>query len=100
MGNRALTEADRDHIVSEYKRWTGTTDSLVRHLEISRHTLYNTLRAKGIPTATVMRARAEPDTGRELADGMAREALTVLLEELVKARVEIARLTRLLDARE
>jgi hypothetical protein len=90
---RVLTQTDRDWIVSEYQAWQGSTADLLEHLGIARQTLYDTLRRRGITT----RSR-QPDVqpSQQLADGMAREALTVLLEELVKARVEIARLNALL----
>ena len=90
MGSRQLTPADRAYIVAEYQSWEGSTADLLEHLGIARQTLYDTLRRERVPTT---RAALSPQPSQQLADGMAREALGFLLEELVKARVEIGRLT-------
>lgn len=93
---RRLTRTEEDRIIEAYHAWDPadtSLDALTGSLGIARQTLYRVLERRNIPLKSQVMG-TDPVTGvpDDLTLAMSRQALTVLIEELVNARVRVAEL--------
>lgn len=82
-----LTHEDEERILAAYRAWSPTlktADALCEELGVSKQTLYNLLRRRGVPTKSVERSSGpSPRTSlvEEMVDSLAERALTSLIDE-------------------
>jgi hypothetical protein len=100
---RRLSSGDEDAIIEAYQAWdprSSSLDDLVAGLGIARQTLYRVIERRGVTLKSQERSSTDPHTGvaDEITSAMSRQALTVLIDELVKARTERDELRAELEA--
>lgn len=95
--SRRLQKDREDEVVAAYEAWDGTepVDRFAARLGISKQTLYNLLRRRGVPTKTEQQsaarggfARPAAGSGDDIYDRMARQALQTILDENERLRRE------------
>ena len=95
--SRRLQKEREDEVVAAYVQWDGTepVDRFAARLGISKQTLYNLLRRRGVPTKTEQQIAARTGFGRHAAgsgddiyERMARRALQSILDENEQLRQE------------
>jgi hypothetical protein len=100
---RRLSLPEEDAIIEAYQDWDprrSSVDDLVSSLGIARQSLYRVVKRRGVPLKRQQPFAADPRTGvaDEIASTMSRQALTVLIDELVRARAERDELRAELEA--
>lgn len=95
--SRRLQKEREDEVVAAYEQWDGTepVDRFAARLGISKQTLYNLLRRRGVPTKTEQQIAARTGFGRpsagsgdDIYERMARQALQSILDENEQLRRE------------
>src|SRR5947199_3854298 len=95
--SRRLQKEREDEVVAAYEAWDGTepVDRFAARLGISKQTLYNLLRRRGVPTKTEQQIAARGGFARPAAgsrddiyERMARQALQSILDENERLRGE------------
>jgi hypothetical protein len=88
--SRRLQKEREDDVVAAYEEWDGTepVDRFAARLGISKQTLYNLLRRRGVPTKTEQQiaarggfARPAVGSGDDIYERMARQALQAIIDE-------------------
>jgi AcrR family transcriptional regulator len=93
---KRLTRAEEDRVIEAYNAWNPSdspVDELARSLGISRQTLYRVIERRNVTLKSQVMG-TDPITGvpDDLTLAMSRQALTVLIDELVSARRHITEL--------
>jgi len=89
---RKFNDATRRQVVQLYEQWKvdpggDTIESLARGLGMTRATFYDILEEKGVQlTRKVKRTDKPGSEATDLVDGMARNALVVMLEQLYELK--------------
>jgi len=95
--SRRLQKEREDDVVAAYEEWDGTepVDRFAARLGISKQTLYNLLRRRGVPTKTEQQiaarggfARPAVGSGDDIYERMARQALQAILDENESLRAQ------------